>query len=920
MVDSDSSVDAVIVGDKTYRLKCDCCRSKRAETQYDFHPCKVEKCTFSICWKCLQRWKDQSDKDNLKKFECPQCHSEYNTNHVHQELSKKTITKVNAEAKKLRRQKNKRKKKREQEQKAQKASTKLSKNHHKLLRMRLEQNRRTKNKNKKKESNARKSKAVIDPRSTKTHVLNKYKVIICFGPNLILQTKWNDKMITAIFSKIGSIQSYKKTDSDLIVTYKKQQSDKARRVLLYLFDLNVSIVHHELPKNHQNASNIHAQDCFNPSMSGGKQKFLCLRDSNTNWSDYAVPVFEVVPPGGARWIHPHPKRLTKAMFIDEMLRRSTLNPRRPPQIPIMRPPPLPMMNKPSKQQPTRPTMNPSIERSKLLLNKLNRSDPPGPLPLASKSNSASALLPMPEPSHRLLRAISNPKPPPNLIRNVYKPIKPITPPPAPSGPSGPPGIAMKRIAPPGMGPVPIQRNEANMNGSKRLKIDNILRLKHKKPLPENDINIEWFCNGNRMDMRIVSSSSELSDFEFNPNIKQSIQPVQPVQPVPVPPIQPVVSHPNGNHNPYAYDDDYNYSSSSSSSSFNAPPPPPEQKRQPPPPNETQTGTKRDLKVQDMTIQQMLENLEVLGPDQVDAILAKLMKEPETKGNDEIEQDADDEEEDNLNAFECTNDEEKEPNDADLQFIAETMARPRPPPPRTSPPPPPAPAPPVLEDIQNTDPMMERYRSDMKKIALYYSHFHLSTLHNIYLETFERKLKSIYKGKLGDLVHYFTDLFSVKYNQKNNQTIVYSLVYEKGNMNGTKDVRWTPKKKEKKEKQSPIKNGVIKGNKKKANKSKKKSKSNANLDDFRYGPSQMYTYPRAAPKAHSHIIGHTAAVGTANAYAANGYSVNGRNRYTVNARSYSSRNSKRSSTRHVKTYGDYEDELPHTPSGSEDDDY
>merc|ERR1712154_218104 len=100
-----------------YRLKCDCCQGKRNENEYDFHPCKVENCTFAICWACLLRWKDQSDKDVTKKFECPQCHTEYDTKMIegHKPLSPEVIQRVNALAKSQRKQKKKRRKKREKE-------------------------------------------------------------------------------------------------------------------------------------------------------------------------------------------------------------------------------------------------------------------------------------------------------------------------------------------------------------------------------------------------------------------------------------------------------------------------------------------------------------------------------------------------------------------------------------------------------------------------------------------------------------------------------------------------------------------------------------------------------------------------------------------------------------------------------------
>merc|ERR1712048_1207009 len=91
------------------------------------------------------------------------------------------------------------------------------------------------------------------------------------------------------------------------------------------------------------------------------------------------------------------------------------------------------------------------------------------------------------------------------------------------------------------------------------------------------------------------------------------------------------------------------------------------------------------------------------------------------------------------------------------------------------------------------------------------------------------------------------------------------------------------------------------------------------NDFRYGPSAMYTVPRSVPKSHSHIIGQTAAVGTANAFHANPYASNNNRFGTSMARPYTtSRRHNQFGQKKAKTYGDYEDELPHTPSGSEDD--
>ena len=66
------------------------------------------------------------------------------------------------------------------------------------------------------------------------------------------------------------------------------------------------------------------------------------------------------------------------------------------------------------------------------------------------------------------------------------------------------------------------------------------------------------------------------------------------------------------------------------------------------------------------------------------------------------------------------------------------------------------------------------------------------------------------------------------------------------------LRWTPKKKDKDKDQTE----------------EDKNKRDPDIiydNHYQYGPSQMYTVPRKVPKSHSHIIGPTAAVGTANSY-------------------------------------------------------
>ena len=47
------------------------------DDEIDFHPCKNEKCTLSICWNCLQTWQEQCQKTQFKVFCCPQCSNAY---------------------------------------------------------------------------------------------------------------------------------------------------------------------------------------------------------------------------------------------------------------------------------------------------------------------------------------------------------------------------------------------------------------------------------------------------------------------------------------------------------------------------------------------------------------------------------------------------------------------------------------------------------------------------------------------------------------------------------------------------------------------------------------------------------------------------------------------------------------------------
>ena len=95
-----------------------------------------------------------------------------------------------------------------------------------------------------------------------TNVLNKHRIIISFNNNVILKQKWNDKMISDIFGKIGPIANIRKTDYDLTIDFKKAQSDKARRVLLYLFDLPLIIADDTIKRNSKQKQNDN--DTFNP--------------------------------------------------------------------------------------------------------------------------------------------------------------------------------------------------------------------------------------------------------------------------------------------------------------------------------------------------------------------------------------------------------------------------------------------------------------------------------------------------------------------------------------------------------------------------------------------------------------------------------------------------------------------------------
>lgn len=96
-------------------------------------------------------------------------------------------------------------------------------------------------------------------------MLNKNRVIVSFGNNVILKQKWNEKTIQDIFGKIGPIAKQNKTNNELTIDFKKPQGDKARRVLLYLFDLPIMIADDRIDNHKRNGKNqLNQNDIFNP--------------------------------------------------------------------------------------------------------------------------------------------------------------------------------------------------------------------------------------------------------------------------------------------------------------------------------------------------------------------------------------------------------------------------------------------------------------------------------------------------------------------------------------------------------------------------------------------------------------------------------------------------------------------------------
>lgn len=333
------------------------------------------------------------------------------------------------------------------------------------------------------------------------------------------------------------------------------------------------------------------------------------------------------------------------------------------------------------------------------------------------------------------------------------------------------------------------------------------------------------------------------------------------------------------------------------------------------------------KIEGMTIQRMLDNLDDLQGHEVDAILANLLskkdgkEEPRRRSQKRVP----------FNPMEVSG--AKIDGDLDLEMISKIMSE-------TTPPSSvhnqvPAPSKLAFVEVQPMNPIspkhqnghhripspspqrksvifsMERHRRDMELIAKSNAQFYLAAFPEIYHSQFGRNVKSTYNGKIKELVAYFCDIFKMEMSADGRGTNVISLLFDgrvriqsqsanhSKHSSPTNSVHGSAKKKKQKAVWTP------KSNKKKIPRMQQEEEL-----DFRNGPSAMYQQPRTVPIAHHHIIGQTAAVGTANAY----------NSYGSNSRPYLS------SRKHcgyggapkVKTYGDYEDELPHTPSGSEED--
>jgi len=342
------------------------------------------------------------------------------------------------------------------------------------------------------------------------------------------------------------------------------------------------------------------------------------------------------------------------------------------------------------------------------------------------------------------------------------------------------------------------------------------------------------------------------------------------------------------------------------------------------------------KIEGMTIQRMLDNLDDLQGHEVDAILANLLSKSDIKGNDGDRHNANDQGQSHQNGKSATfsplnaghslsHSKMAMDDDLDLEMISKIMSETTPPHHRedTHPSPPRHqslasnaknqrngyhPSPPQKSIVFS----MERHRRDMELIAKNNGRFHLASFPEVYESQLHRNIKAMYNGKIKELIEYFSDIFKMEQDPNGRGIIVcsqmfYGNVHNEGGIHlqsgSASQSQYGSPKKEKKQK--------LKKSKRKTPKSAKKKMSLAEFeeDDFRNGPSAMYSAPRTVPVAHHHIIGQTAAVGTANAYSS----------YGSNARPYlSTRKHSGYGGPKVKNYGDYEDELPHTPSGSEED--
>jgi len=1078
-MDSDSSVDGIEVDGRLYRLKCDCCKSRRTENEYDFHPCKLQKCTFSICWPCLQRWKDQSDKDVTKNFECPQCHTEYDTKLIeeHKPLSTSIINKVNAKAKRERKRKLKMKKQRDAEMEKKRA---VMAEKQKYLRERREQSNKRKKKIKKEHDKGTKNNAgnKRDSRGPQ-HVLSKHRVILTLGNSIILKSQWNEKMIHDVFGKIGAIKPPQQTEQRIIVEFKRPFAERARRVLLYLFNLHIIVDDQPLRKDNKQ----HVADAFYPSMPGGKREFLRQRDVSMNWGQFPLPSYgNLVPPGCRRWVNQSAQRLSKELFLKEMQRRAATKqpqpprPQPPPQskppqtVQTVRPPPIrptPVTNSKTSSTAHSPLLMPSggvpfVPPHRRIQNKPSIPTVPPPqtlnrAPLLSSAapfamsgrgalsnahNEPHALFSQHDPvsnamapSHPFHSSHPHPSstavhhPPPHHHHQSHQ--HPVDSPSvdslpalssAANGAGGsvssysnspfneykasppdsqcPPGMNLKRPAVSaspfglglglgigiGAGPSRLHPHRtmtstdttstattalssASMSMDRMTKINSILANKEHRPRGP-PFRIRWRSeNVPDRPIAVVSDEDDLSAGEDDAvtiasetatsvtnksasklnSVQNSVLSMPSVQSMPSPQID-----------GYDGDDgDYDYSDSEDDVVFMPP-----QKM----PADQQSGNvhkarsdrieptgleptglepprgSSSSKIEGMTIQKMLDNLDDFQSHEVDAILANLLskKSDLNLDHDRPPHPVPPSKHNTFSPLAAAAPHPMvEDEDLDLEMISQIMNETTPPnygevdalsavnsppvgavrrssastapntvnkasafkpdvfqnghrrPPRGG----------VGPSTSSRRPMslsMERHRRDMELLGKANERFHLSAFPEVYRRHFERSIKSMYDGKVKELVDYFYDIFAMEQGADSSHNVVVSLLFdgesESKHSSPSHSVRGSAS--NKKKKRSP-----------KSAKSKKSKVADEDRD-FRDGPSAMYSAPRTVPAAHHHIVGQTAAVGTANAYSC----------YGSNARPYmSTRKVAGFVGRKVKNYGDYEDEeLPHTPSCSEED--